>query len=331
MAKRKKSKYCIGLFLSAVVATTASISPGSVSAAEIDYGNVISINGNVQEVIPIHFGNERYLNTDSWYVPLRDVFEALGCEVNYDVGYNQIDSEYIIQSFPQYDWREKLVIDNVTSQLYGATISFNDNMPVIEVKSQEGNSMFCQVGSEAYSSFSSGPPPIILNDKTYVSIAFVDRFLAQNTGNPGVNVSVYWDSQAHDTRYAGKVTWNDETNSLYIDTAANPVKANYDDTLKAFNLDGKRIMQRKENTKYVFCLVENYSDKDHQSFIAVDKANGTSAKICDIDNNISHQISIEFDEKNTDLILLYQVIPSGNFKSEFMHYGTYNLAEYQFN
>lgn len=77
---------------------------------------------------------------------------------------------------------------------------------------------------------------------------------------------MYWDNQAHDTHYAGKVTWNDETNSLYIDTSANPVKANYDDVLKSFNSDGKRIMQRKENTKYVFCLVENYSDKDHQSF-----------------------------------------------------------------
>lgn len=330
MAKSKKSKYCIGIFLSTVVAT-ASIFTYGVSAAEINYGNVISINETIQEVPPVHLNNERYLNTDSWYVPLRNVFEALGCEVNYDVGYDKIGLERIIQSFPQYEWREKLVVDNVTSQLYGATTGFNDNMPVIEVKSPKGYSMFCQIGSESYSPFSSGPPPIILNDKTYVSIAFVDRFLVQNTDNPGINVSVYWDDQAHDTYYVGKVTWNDETNSLYIDTSANPVKANYDDTLKSFNLGGKRIMQRKENTKYIFCLVENYSDKEHQSFIAVNKADGKSVKICDIDNEFTHQISIEFDKENTDLISLYRVIPSENFKSESIHYGTYNLSEYQFN
>ena len=330
MAKSKKSKYCIGIFLSTVVAS-ASIFICGVSAAEINYGNVISINGTVQEVTPIHLNNERYLNTDSWYVPLRNVFETLGCEVNYDVGYDKIGLNRIIQSFPKYEWREKLVIDNITSQLYGATIAFNDNMPVIEVKSQEGHSMFCQIGSEAYLPFSSGPPPIILNDKTYVSIALVDRFLAQNTDNPDINVSVYWDSQAHDTHYEGKVTWNDETNSLYIDTAASPVKANYDDALKFFNTGKKRIMQRKENTKYVFCLVENYADNDHQSFIAVNKADGKSVKICDIDNKITHQISIEFDKENTDLILLYRVVPTENFKSEFIHFGTYNLTEYQFN
>ena len=129
------------------------------------------------------------------------------------MGYDKIGSERIIQSFPQYEWREKLVVDNVTSQLYGATTGFNDNMPVIKVKSQEGQSMLCQIGSEAYSQFYSGPPPIILNDKTYVSIAFVDRFLAPNT----------------------------------------------------------------------------------------------------------------------DIISLYRVVPSENFKSEFIHYGTYKLTEYQFN
>ncbi len=327
-----KKVHNIGFMKSVSVLTVLILSLSvfgvGVFASEINYGNAISINGSVLEMHPIHLGNERYLNTDSWYVPLRNVFEVLGCEVNYDVGYDKIGSERIIQSFPQYEWREKLVVDNVTSQLYGATTGFNDNMPVIEVKSQEGQSMLCQIGSEAYSQFYSGPPPIILNDKTYVSIAFVDRFLAQNTD---INVSVYWDNQAHDTHYAGKVTWNDESNSLYIDTFASPVKANYDDVLKSFNLNGKRIMQRKENTKYVFCLVENYSDKDHQSFIAVNKAGGKSVKLCDVDNEITHQISIEFDKENTDIISLYRVVPSGNFKSEFIHYGTYNLTEFQFN
>ena len=78
-------------------------------------------------------------------------------------------------------------------------------------------------------------------------------------------------------------------------------------------------------------MVENYADNDHQSFIAVNKADGKSVKICDIDNKITHQISIEFDKENTDLILLYRVVPTENFKSEFIHFGTYNLTEYQFN
>lgn len=95
--------------------------------------------------------------------------------------------------------------------------------------------------------------------------------------------------------------------------------------LVAFAGDGEKCSGNYKTGNSIYTL------ELFKPFIAVNKADGKSVKLCDVDNEITHQISIEFDKENTDIISLYLVVPSGNFKSEFIHYETYNLAEYQFN
>jgi beta-lactamase regulating signal transducer with metallopeptidase domain len=307
--------------ITAVIILTTTIFASGVLANMINAGSNVTINGKSYDIKPIHIDNERYLYTNSWYVPLRDVFEALGCTINYDVGSDKLPQGRELQSFPQYEWRENLITDSITLQIYGATTLFNDNMPIIEIISAEGNILYCQIGCEFYTPFGSSPPPIIMNGKTYISIALIDGFM-QNGENS--NASVSWDGQKQDTYYMGKVTWDDRTNSLIIDENVKPAFENYNKTLNYLNLDGRRIMQRIENDKYAFCLVENYTDEKYESCIAVEKFTGEIAVMGEIDKSIAHLIRINFEDDDTVLVNKLIIGESHNNALEF--YQKYNLA-----
>ncbi|MDD4690605.1 MAG: hypothetical protein PHE51_12795, partial [Eubacteriales bacterium] len=176
----KKYMSVMGIIMS-VILLSVTVLVGGVLAGVVNGSDNVTINGKNYDMKLIHIDNERYLHTKSWYVPLRDVFEALDCTINYNVGHEKTQSVYRLQSFPQYEWRENLVTDDITSQIYGATTLFNDTMPVIEIISPEGKTLYCQIGSEFYTPFGSCPPPVLINGKAYASIALIDGFITQNS------------------------------------------------------------------------------------------------------------------------------------------------------
>lgn len=311
-------KKYISTSLAIVLMLVSSIS--FVSAADIE--NSIIINGETSDIKLVHIDNERYLYTDSWYVPLRQVVETLGYTVNYDVSINKLAFEGEIQIFPDYTWRENLVTDSITSQIYGATINFNSNKPIIEIISPDGKNLYCQIGSESLIPFGSSPTPVIIDDTTYISIAVIDQIMANNSDDPTANISRSWNAQKHDTYYKGKTTWNSETNILIIDESANPFFENYNNSITILNSNGNKIIQRTENEKYAFCLIENNTK---YKFVSIDKSTG---KITDIEigENISPLILMKFDAENPDIIWQYKIIDDE--QSNFEPYKMYNLSEY---
>ncbi len=198
--------------------TTATVVMAAVDGLEINNG-IIIVDGKKQTIDIRHIENTRYLHTDSYYVPLRKAFEALGCRVNYNVpksdlpGYMQGSV-----SFPLYAWegRENSVTDFVTQQIYGATTGANTNMPAIEVISQNGEKWYCQVGSERYTN-AWAPPVLIIDDTAYISIRAIAYYLIPE--NENADYSVLWDGVAHDTYYSGRLTFDEEELTLTIDTA----------------------------------------------------------------------------------------------------------------
>ena len=73
--------------MSCVIAVTmlgGAVVMAAMDGWELNNG-IIIVNGEKQTIDIKHIENSRYLNTDSYYVPLRKVFEILGCNVHYNV------------------------------------------------------------------------------------------------------------------------------------------------------------------------------------------------------------------------------------------------------
>ncbi len=261
---------------------------------------LVSINGTQHDMRILHVDNSQYLYSDSYYVPLRDLFTALGCTVRYDIDRVeapdafQVDDE--TQTFPWYDWREHLVTDDISAQLYGATTFPNANMPIIEAVFPSGEAFYCQLGSTYYTHAGGTPPPILVDGKTYVPIRAVAYLL-------GGDNNVQWDGQKGDTYYEGKVTWDEANRSLIIDeNAACPFDA-YVQTRASLNADGSRILSLKENHAYAFCVVQNEADLSQLTLLAINKYTGSVILLDRIPN--TPLLYIEFLDDREDAFALY--------------------------
>lgn len=189
------------------------------------------INGKEYAITPILIENTMATHTDSYYVPLRDTFEALGYKVYYDVDKSKY-TDYMGQySFPlfnnseweefvdetgesyrlsmksYYDWLRSLVANNADYYIYGATGRMNAELPVIEMV-KGGETEFCQIGSWDMS-FGSAAPPVLINGKAYIPL----RAVANLVG--GID-NVKWNHEKHDTYFDGTLTFDEETLTVNI-------------------------------------------------------------------------------------------------------------------
>lgn len=219
--KKRTSKWvsAISAALAAVLLGTTVFASGVFAGAieENKNGN-LSINGRNHTIEILHIDNIRYLNTDSYYAPLRRFFEQLGYQVYYEIpGSDAPDWMRETQRhFPEYSWRENLVSDEITQQIYGATTSANGNMPIIEIVSPAGEEIYCQVGSERYTS-GWAPPVIMIDNTAYIPI----RALAYIIGGDD---TVKWSEEKHDTYYEGALTFDAETLTIDINTVVDASK-----------------------------------------------------------------------------------------------------------
>lgn len=295
-----------------------------VMASSMTWGNAeVTINAKTYSMQVVHIANERYLPNDSYYIPLRDVFTALGCTVNYDVDRTNIPGPFqtaaATETFPDYDWRANMVTDDITAQIYGATTGASTNMPVIEITTPSGEREYCQLGAEL-SSFAWSPPPVLLEGKTYIPIRALAYFV-------GGDSNVQWNDQTHDTYYVGKLTWDSSANTLVIDHNASPMFERYLNTIADLNTNGRRVMQRVENDRYVFCLTDGYTDAQHETLLAVDKHTGTAVKLDDIDMSLSHRLRLAFDGDRTGAIVLNLLVFDENGEGVLQHYRTYTVTQ----
>lgn len=275
MIKNTKSISRIMSFISALMAVfilSASVFASGVLAEFADGEKNLIVNGKGYDVKPVYVENERYLHTDSYYLPLREMFEALGCTVNYDVSREGLPSYWQINeytpSFPDYEWRENLVTDDITSQVYGATYGVNSNMPIIEIVSPDGTKTYLQICAQT----NGMSAPILIDGKAYVTLRDVALYLIPE--DEDMQGSIIWDDAAHDIYFAGRLLWDEETQTVTINTDAGTGLSEYVSTITALNLDERRVMQRKENRNYMVCAVENFSDNNSETIIAVEKRSG---------------------------------------------------------
>ena len=100
----------------AICTIFATVVLASVDGYEHKNGT-LTVNGKSLQVDIIHIDNIKYCNTDSYYIPLRKTFEALGYTVNYDVDKSTLPRRMTgLSEFPAYSYegQEKLVTDSIT-------------------------------------------------------------------------------------------------------------------------------------------------------------------------------------------------------------------------
>lgn len=285
--------------------------------------NNVCVNGTLYDIPAVYLENERYMHSDSWYFPIREIFETLDCEVIWNVDDTVLGEYSGEQLFPQYAWRKSIVKDDITSQLYGATIKFNKNMPIIEVRGQNDISVYCQIGSESYFPFAGGTPPVLIDGKTYVSVCFIDYAVSELFEN--IKSSAYWDSTTKERKYDGAITFKSDYKSLSIDTDMTYPKSIYKDILDNMNINGNRIIQQKENEKYFFCLVEYANDDECQTFLSVNKSDGTIKELDRIDKNISRLMHIVLSDESFDCVSLYKDVSNEGDVVQLKEYKKYNI------
>lgn len=329
-SKTRRISKLMALVMSVVIAAAilcATIVMAAVDGLEINNG-IIIVNGKKQTIDIQHIENSRYLNTDSYFVPLRRTFEMLGCKVNYNVPKsNAPDYMQSSDSFPFYAWegQENLVTNFVTQQIYGATTGANANMPVIEVISQNGEKWYCQIGSERYTNNAWAPPVLLIDNTAYISIRAIAYYLIPE--NEDVAYSVLWDDVAHDTYYSGRLTFDDESLTLTIDTGANAGNSPHVDTLKSLlTNEALQIVQRMESRNYVVCMIENYSRTDAQTCVSIDKATGKIAQLDTFPSNMAFRLHLSFTDGNH--FTLQQIVADSY---ELQEIKQYDLSNQQYN
>lgn len=316
--RTKKSRFSGPAAALLTVLVFASILCATVAMAAYDglvtANGTLFVNGKDTPIQIVHIQNSEHLYTDSYYVPLRTAFEALGCTVNYSVDRNTAPDafQHTQNSFPEYAWegKEKLVTDAVTMQIYGATDNTNQNMPIIEVLSPSGERWYGQIASR-YFTKGYAPPLVLIEGTAYMPIRALAAY---------VDGDIEWDGAAHDSFYVGKLTWNPDEFSIVIDeNAKSPY--NYQNTQTALNSDGKKIVQRVENREYIFSLVENYDDTAGETFIIINKRTGETAAVEKLGEDIAPRIRIEFTDDPDEITLLliqdsadYGLVPYRNYR-----------------
>lgn len=300
-----------------------TITVTGVSANAINGDKNVVINGVGYDIQPMYIENIRYLHSDSYYIPLRETFEKLGCTVNYDIDRHTApeywhDGEYTCL-FPDYSWRQNLVVDDLTSQIYGATFRPNANMPIIEVISASGEKWYTQIGSEAVTTdLGMLPPPILFNDQTYISIASVAGYLVPK--DEDMSNSILWDVEKHDRYYMGRLLWDEETQVVTIDVNNKPERSKYNQTLDILN-DKATIVQKYENNTYAICFVDDYTNDSMETCLAIEKATGKIAVLYEFDKELWWAMRAEF-ETNTEVVIINRNDTEAN--------RNINLTEYSF-
>ncbi len=217
-------------FIMAIFVAVTFVCATVVMAAVVNEEEKFFINGKGYTITPILIENKLEVHTDSYYVPLRDTFEALGYDVFYDVDkskYKNLMDEF---TFPQYDsepYSEKVddeilkeiirtpeyylknyVKTDVDRYIYGATYHFNHRMPIIEMV--KGNEVWaCQIGSTRYNKFIPAGAVVLIDGKTYIPLRAVAYIV-------GGQDNVKWNSEKRDTYFEGALTFNEAENIVTI-------------------------------------------------------------------------------------------------------------------
>lgn len=220
--KISKSARITSVIMTVVLLLTTVCASGVFANTPNSDNGTIVIGENSYKTDIIHIENVRHTNTDSYFIPLRDVFEILGATVEYNVERVNVPTVYETKAslypFPQYAWPgiENYVTSEELNYIYGATTGTNTNMPIIKI-TLDNYEWFCQIGCEMYSEinaetlFDWAPPVIMVNDNTaYMPI----RALATILG--GLD-SVKWDPEIEDSYYEGVVSFDAEKLEIKID------------------------------------------------------------------------------------------------------------------
>ena len=201
-----------------------------VMAAVVNEEENFFINGKGYTITPILIENKLELHTDSYYVPLRDTFEALGYDVFYDVDKSKYENLMGVFTFPQYDsepyskkiddeilkeiirtpqyYLKNFVKTDVDRYIYGATYHFNRQMPIIEMV--KGNEVWtCQIGSTRYNKMIPAGAVVLIDGKTYIPLRAVAYIV-------GGQDNVKWNSEKRDTYFEGALTFNEVENTVTI-------------------------------------------------------------------------------------------------------------------
>ncbi len=284
------------------------------------------VDGKEYSVDIIHFEETPlYLNTDSYYIPLRKTFESLGCKVNYDVDKALTEGNFKTPhaTFPEYKWSslETAAKTEILTQLLGATDSPNKNMPIIEIVKPDGNKWYCQIGSTYYTN-AWAPPVVIHNSTAYISIRAVAYFLVPDGEDAGM--SILWDGAAHDTYYMGRLLWDADTMTVKINTEAGPGNETYLNAYKKLQdtYGFRSIEQRVENRNYLVCVINNYDSENNTACVSLDKSTGKIAVLDNFSDNKPIFISIEESE------FIVSMFDDGT--NELKEYKRYKLSEYQY-
>ena len=195
---------CTALFATVVMA--------AVDGRDVPNGQLI-INGSSSGVDIVKIPTVLTTDTDSYYIPLREVFEKLGYTIVYDVDrekYSELLSAFPESTFPGYEgssglpdnyneWMRSLVTNDIDKYIYGQTSWYNQ-LPLIEVTAPNGDVQLWQAGCQRGFHFSG---PVMIDSTVYVPV----RELAYTLGGYD---NLKWDDAAHDTYYEGVVDFNKE-------------------------------------------------------------------------------------------------------------------------
>ena len=191
-------------------AVFATVVMAAVDGRDVPNGQLI-INGSSSGVDIVKIPTVLTTDTDSYYIPLREVFEKLGYTIVYDVDREKYSEEvrsYPTETFPSYDkpapdnydeWMRSLVTNDIDKYIYGQTSGYNQ-LPLIEVTAPNGDVQLWQAGCQHGFHFSG---PVMIDSTVYVPV----RELAYTLGGYD---NLKWDDAAHDTYYEGVVDFNKE-------------------------------------------------------------------------------------------------------------------------
>lgn len=217
----------MAMLMASIVAVTmlcATIVMAAFDGLETTNG-IFVLNEQSHGIDIVHIQNNLAVHTDSYYIPLREVFELLGYQVTYDVDKSKYADLMGRHTFPVYDyvdmitledgtvmtynadeWKRQFVKNEIDQYIYGQTERTNAQMPIIEME-KYGETEYCQIGSKNYSK-GYAPAPILISGKTYIPL----RAVAYYVGSENVK----WDDRKHDTYFEGTFTFDEENMTVTI-------------------------------------------------------------------------------------------------------------------
>ena len=158
---------------------------------------------------------------------------------------------------------------------------------------------------------------MLIEDTSYISIRAIAYYLIPE--NEDADYSILWDAVTHDTYYLGRLTFDEETLTLTIDTNAGAGSRAHKDTLNTIlENDAFRIMQRIESRNYLVCMIENYTQANAETCISIDKATGKIAQLETFPPDVAVRLGLSFENENT--FVLKQTILNSDELQEIRRY-----------